>query len=72
MKDTCHGWFRVHHNYGRWEIISEGQIVDVDDSTIIKGNYIRQQRVCIDCHFIQQTYDELGTGVHRHQITKEV
>ena len=55
MKMICNRFFFPHHNWGRWKKIEEGtrtrKYFDGDDLLI--GVYIRQQRQCIDCHFIE-------------------
>lgn len=45
------------HNFGRWELVEEGDILypsRYDPSkTIVKGRWLDQKRTCIDCHFVE-------------------
>lgn len=58
-----------NHNYGRYEIIKDA---DIGSNGVVIGRGIYQRRSCIDCHFTQYVYDEIGIGLDKHIVTKEI
>lgn len=64
LSSRCNHWmpFLRRHNWGRWEVFSDGNItqdvrgIDGDKKTLIIGRFVYQKRACVDCHYVE--YDQ--------------
>lgn len=57
----CQNLFKSEHNFGRWEKFEEGNIIN-SVSKEIQGSFVRQKRICQDCHFIEFSQTNISFG----------
>jgi hypothetical protein len=60
MKNKCENWWGVKHNFGKWEMKDEGNLMsNMHNPPLRIGFWTKQERICIDCGYTETKYKEI-------------